>query len=178
MIDWLYEWQIEIGKAIGYIDIAAATMIAALGWLIAVLCIFRKHISGKGKYICFFSDLVVATFVTITFALVVELSFGIYTDLQEEKAANLSLRGEVANLISANEQLRSKLLHDTTIVEKMQSLWQEGARDDFLQVPLTEIGHLAEPLGITNLAFVFPLESAEQVLCTLDGYLLYCRKLQ
>lgn len=186
----MIEWQIN--ETITYSAIG-------LGWLIAVICIFRRHSWEKGQYSCLAGDLISATFTTITFGLVINLSLVVYIDLKHSESSNASLREQVmlkegeigdltrevsrlsqlnAELNAANNSLSSEsqrlineLANDTTIIEDLVHLWRQGELDDPYAALQPVLKHFGEnqEFEIQSLQFSFPTGTGATVECGYDG---------
>ena len=104
-----------------------------LGWLIAVICILRNFYNwSRGRYICLLSDIVRASFATITIALVINFSLVIYVDLRNAESENIRLlsdatarEGTIGALRAENESLSQA---NRSLSENIQNLSVELAR--------------------------------------------------
>ena len=186
----MIEWQIN--ETVTYSAIG-------LGWLIAVICIFRRHTWEKGPYSCLAGDLIAATFTTITFGLVINLSLVVYIDLKNSESSNVSLReqailkdgklgdltrevsrlsqlsarlsAENNSLSSENQRLVHQLANDRTIVEDLRLLWKEGKIGDHNVALLPVLRHFGEnqEFEIHSLQFIFWTRTGTTIECGYDG---------
>ena len=97
------------------IEIVAYTAVG-LGWFIAVICILRNFYDWtRGRYVCLLSDIVKATFATITIALVINISLIVYVDMSNADSEITRLHSDA----NARERTIGELIAETKNLSQM-----------------------------------------------------------
>lgn len=143
----------QFGENISYI-------LTGLGWLIAVACILRKYRWKNGAFTCFLSDIVTATFASITLVLVVNFSFSLYIDLKEEQEVNSKLGQDMASQQRSFEELQDQY---SLLSAELETLKSRNRRLASENVELRQLAESSANTLIEDLRAIWNLHQGERL---------------